>query len=139
MKRYTNSIKLFVKMATVLYVAIFAVNTVLPVLDGDTLNVSLFTVAILILWAVALLSSHGYLKQIEYTDGSRIVYTTILPLFPAAVVRVVEFGWYFFRERSMFRLGVFGIDVFLDVLFVIVILLDKSHYYFEAVEEDQNG
>lgn len=134
--RYTNTLLLFEKIATVLYFIMLAVNLVLPVLSGATLNIHLFTFVMLIIWTIAIVSAHGYLKKIVSTSEDTIVYDTILPIVPATLVRLVEFGWFFIRQRQSFRINVFIADVALDVLFIIILLLDKSHYYYESRKQE---
>lgn len=136
--KYTNSILLFVKIATVIYFVIVLVNLILPVLSDSVLNFNLFTVVMLIIWTVAELSSRGYIKKVVSTVDDKIVYDTVLPVVFPTIVRLAEFGWFFLRHRSEFRIGVFCADVALDIVFVGILLLDKSHYYYEAVESEDS-
>lgn len=137
--RYTKSIKVLQHTATMIFVVLFAVNIVLPVKKDDVINANVFTFATLLLWTVTVLSANGYLKKVDYVHDGKVVYRTFLPVFQVAIVRAIEIGYYFIREREQFRPKVFWIDVVFDVLFVIVLLLDKSRYYYEAVEsEDKN-
>ena len=72
--KYTNSILLFVKIATVIYFVIVLVNLILPVLSGSVLNFNLFTVVMLIIWTVAELSSRGYIKKVVSTVDDKIAH-----------------------------------------------------------------
>lgn len=139
--RYTNTLLLFEKVATILYFIILAVNLILPVVSGATLNINLFTIIMIVIWTITILSAHGYFKRMISTTDDAIVYDTILPIVPATLVRIIEFGWYFLRQRQSFRINVFVADVVLDIAFVIILLLDKSHYYYESrtQEELENG
>ena len=85
--KYTNSILLFVRIATVIYFAIVLVNLILPVLSGSILNINLFTVVMLIIWTVAELSSRGYIKKVVSTIDDKIFYDTVLPVVFPTIVR----------------------------------------------------
>ena len=139
--KYTNTLLLFEKLATVLYFIMLAVNFVLPVISGATLNIHLFTFIMVILWTVTIISAHGYIKKIVSTSEDSVIYDTILPIVPATLVRIAEFGWFFIRQRQSFRVNIFIADVVLDILFVIILLLDKSHYYYESRKQEdlENG
>lgn len=135
--RYTNTILLFSKIATVIYFLALIINLIFPVLNSSTLNLNVFTFIIAILWTVAILSCHGFIKKVSETVDDKVIYDTIIPIFPATLIRLIEFGWYFLRHRSEFRIGVFIFDVVFDVMLVALLLLDKSHYYFEATESEE--
>lgn len=135
--RYTNTILLFSKIATVIYFLALIINLIFPVLNSSTLNLNVFTIIIAILWTVAILSCHGFIKKVAETVDDKVIYDTIIPIFPATLIRLIEFGWYFLRHRSEFRIGVFIFDVVFDVMLVAFLLLDKSHYYFEATESEE--
>lgn len=132
--RYTNSIMLFTRIATVWYAAIVILNLVVPVLNGTFLNFNLFSVIILIIWTVAILSAHGIIKRLVSTLDDKIVYDTVLPIFLPTLVRLGELAWMYFRHKQSFNKTVFLIEIAADIVFIIILLLDKSRYYYEAEE-----
>lgn len=137
--RYTNSIMVFVRIATIWYFVIVALNLIVPLLDGKSLNVNLFSVLMIVIWTVAILSANGFIKRVASKSDESIVYDTILPIMPATIVRIVEFGWMFFRHHATFKPKVFFIEVVFDVIFIVILLLDKTHYYYEAVVEEEEN
>lgn len=136
--KYTNSILLFSRIATVFYFILLIINLAIPVLSGSSLNVNIFTFIMIIIWTIAILSEHGIFKKVVSTEDGKIIYDTILPILPPTVVRIVEFGWMFFRHRSEFRVGVFFIDVAIDIIFIIILFFDKMRYYYEAEESESD-
>lgn len=136
--KYSNTLMRLTHLATVLYAIIVLINVVLPVMSTEKLNVSLFTIAIIICWTIAVLSANGYIKQVAERMDDCIVYDTIIPLFPATFIRVVQLAWYFLRHRENFKIGIFILDVIFDIVFVAILFADKSNYYYMSVEEDKD-
>lgn len=136
MTKYTKSIMLFTKIATVVYAISCIINLFLPVLKLKTVNLNVFTFLIIGVWGVAILSCHGIFKKVvAHVDGV-ITYNTIIPVFPITIIRIVELGWIFIKHRSDFKGVNFLIAIAFDVVLIVILLLDKSHYYYEAVESE---
>lgn len=136
--RYTNSILLFSRIATAFYFVLLIVNLVVPVLSESSFNVNIFTIIMMIIWTIAILSEHGIFKRVVSKEDGKIIYDTILPILPPTLIRIIEFGWMFLRHRGTFRIGVFFTDVALDIIFIIILIFDKMRYYYEAEESESN-
>lgn len=135
--KYTNSIMIFVRTATVWYFILIALNLIVPVLDNSRLNFNVFSIIMVVIWTITILSAHGFIKRVASTSDESIIYDTILPIMPVTVIRIIEFGWMFFRHRDTFNKKVFLIEILFDIAFIVILLLDKSNYYYEAVEEEK--
>lgn len=137
--RYTKTILLLTRIATALFAVMMAINFIVPVLSTKTLNVNIFTILMCVCWTFTILSANGFFKKIVSNIDGEIIYDTIIPIMPATLIRLVELGWFYLKHRSDFKIGVFLIDVILDVVFVVILLADKSNYYYMSVEEDEDA
>ena len=89
------------------------------------------------IWIKGFLGSLGVVKVFlsEDEDGV-IVYDTPVPFLGVGIVRVVEVVYYIVLRRLSINWSVLGGLVLVDVLYTVVLLFDKSSYYYVSMRED---
>ena len=95
---------------------------------------SFFNMAESIIDVYALAANLGFIKNIaeEFADG-RVIYDVPVPILPVGIVRVVE-AFYVCLLHTI-NLRSFIVLVATDALYLALLLIDKSSYYYESVKE----
>ena len=125
------------RISTFLCIAIIVCNLFLPLYSNKVVNVNLFEFIIIGLWIFGTISHHGYfLQQTSHNEDGVITYESRLPIVQIGLVRIFQIIYYLIRKVKISWV-VLLILIALDVIYIAFILLDKSNYYYETKEEDE--
>ena len=141
MELENKSMLFFLKLSVVLYVCIALVNTFTSMDKSRLLGFSIFGLIASGIWSLGLLSSLGIIKHVETTEDGKTIYKTSIPIGKIGVLRIAEVFYYVMFHKSTFNLTVFLVTLALDVLYVLILLFDKSRYYYESIDienEEEN-
>lgn len=135
-KKARKPVQIFLQLSKIVFVLIVVVNLILTVNTKHVFGFSLFNFIALLIWTYGFISSLGFIKTVasEEEDGS-IIYETRLPFLWVAVVRLAQLGYYQFLSKADMNFIYFIILVVLDSLYTILLLIDKSSYYYISLEE----
>jgi hypothetical protein len=106
------------------FVVLLVLNFVLPILSPTGIGIgSIFQ------WAIVLIHFYGLLNGLGQILGQKV------PLVAVALVRIAQVVWYQLIPIGFTSLNwpIFTIVLIIDFLFVLVLYLDKSRYYYEAM------
>ena len=137
MRRKSN-VRVFLLLIRIVYAFMMAANFLLPVTKGSGVIIHVLRMFHIVFWTYGMLGSHGYFKRIvsESEDGE-IIYDTPVPIAQVGIVRSMEFLILFIFNRSVFLYKNFLCLLALDILFLVLLLLDKSSGYYVSVKEDE--
>lgn len=130
-----KSLRFMMRMSVVLFIVTLICNIVLPVF-GRFLHPDVFNIVIEVCWTYGMLSSLGYFKKPVLKEGKRVEYETTIPVVPIGMIRVIQLVYHLFLKKSSLSVGLFIALVVIDVIYVFILLLDKSSYYYESVERE---
>lgn len=137
-KRRMKPVQVLLALADIMFIAVCVANVILPVLHTKNLGLDLFHFIIIIFHVYAALGCHGYVKKISMLEDDVIIYDTTIPLLQVTVVRILELIYHYFRHWKDLNLRNFIILVILDVLYFLILLLDKGKYYYESRAMEEN-
>ena len=122
-----------VYIARVLFLIIVVFNFALPLYSTKRFNTFILQFVIEGLWLYGILSQSGYFKIPVSDDLDNTVhYEFNIPFLAVGLLRIVETGYFYLTKRDVMNWKVFLTLVVMDVVFTALLLVDKSHYYFES-------
>ena len=136
MKRKSMSVLQIISF--IIFGVIVIVNSTLSIRSRDGgYGTCLLNLVVICIWIKGFLGSLGVVKVFlsEDEDGV-IVYDTPVPFIGVGIVRVVEVVYYIVLRRLSVNWSVLGGLVLVDVLYTVVLLFDKSSYYYVSMRED---
>lgn len=139
----TGTMQIFLILSKIIFFGLLIANAILPVVSTKQTGIGFWQIVISFIWTYGFLSSLGLIKKIVSQDeDGKIEYATTIPFLPVGVVRVLQFGWIIWRARSVFLPKNFIVLIALDVVYTVILLLDKSSYCYESVTgvgDDEDG
>ena len=133
MKRKSMSVLQIISF--IIFGVIVIVNSTLSIRSRDGgYGTCLLNLVVIGIWIKGFLGSLGVVKVFlsEDEDGV-IVYDTPVPFLGVGIVEVV---YYIVLRRLSINWSVLGGLVLVDVLYTVVLLFDKSSYYYVSMRED---
>lgn len=136
MKRKSMSVLQIISF--VIFGAIVIANFILSIRQRDGIcGVCMLNVIVEVIWMKGFLGSLGIVKTFlsEDEDGV-IIYDTPVPFLWVGIIRLAEIFYYIVLRRIAVNWQVFGCLVVLDVLYTVILLFDKSSYYYVSVKQE---
>lgn len=131
MNKYEKSILFIPQVLKALYVIILGVNLFMPISSDGKWGFSLFQIAACIIHFIGLLAGIGYLivSTHEFRDGAELFeQRTSLPIMLIGILRVFQFAYYFMLKQAKINWVRFSVLIVIDVIYVMILLLDKARY-----------
>ena len=130
---YNNKRMVFFFYVSCIVFTIIAIsNLLLPLCNGAWLHPDFFQIGLILVWLYGMLCSLGYFKREVYSDNKDTVqYEIYVPIVPIGFLRVGQALFYVLTKKNI-DLTVLCILIVLDLLYIVLILMDKSNYYYEC-------
>lgn len=136
-KKRNNTLQIFLLFSKILILVEIFANLVLSVNTEKKLGLGIFSVLIVIFWLYGFLGSLGYLKKtVSEDEDGVIVFDTPIPIIQIGILRILQFGYFMWRKRTVFNYRVFIVLIAIDVVYLIALLLDKGSYYYMSISEE---
>ena len=132
-----KSIPILLLISFIIFGCIAVANAILSIAGKSIVKPCFINWIILCIWVYGLLASLGFVKKYlsENEDGV-IEYDTPIPFLPVGILRILEYMYYAWLRRMTINYKVFALLIALDVMYTIILLLDKSNNYYVSEEED---
>lgn len=133
---YEKSLKLFLHVSKIIFVILTAINIALPIVKTRAFIIIVCKIIIISVWGYACLSSLGYCKKVisEKDYAGRVRYETSVPFLPIAFLRIFEAFYLFVFRSGEVNWKNLAICIIADVVYLLLLLIDKSRYYYESAE-----
>lgn len=119
-------------LSRIFYLVIVIANVVISV--KYEFNI-VFNLLVVLGWATGFLSSQGYGCRFVSKIEGKSIYEIKVPIVLIGVLRILQLLLsYFFKWKIQFPL--YLILVALDIVYIIFLVLDNSHYYFELGDDE---
>ena len=112
------------------FVIVFC-NLAFPLYDGQYFKFIPLQLLLIGFWLYGLACHLGYFKVQTSIENGRKVFEPNVPIVQIAVCRILEIAYFLLAKKKIVNWKVFVILVFMDVLYIAFILLDKAAYYYE--------
>lgn len=126
MNKYEANIMVNTFVMKVLYCIIVVVNLALPFYKNWEWHFSILQLVAVIIWFFGLLGGLGYFNQAT-------------PILQIGILRIFQLGAYFLFKRAIINWVIIIVFLALDVFFLLFLLFDKSNYYYEIVEVEEDA
>lgn len=137
--KYEKSLMFKPAFIRFLWIVIVALNWVLPLRQDYVWNFSLFRVIITIIWTYGMLTATGVLcVNTHVRENGMILYeqNTSAVITSLGIMRILQVVYYALLRRTTVSWTIFIVLTVLDVVYLLIIILDKSSYGY-AVEEKE--
>lgn len=135
-KSASDSILTLSRIITVFCVIGVVCNLFLPLFDGTAVNKISLQFAMAAVWIYGLLCSRGVFKKAssDWSDN-KIEYSTSVPIVHVGVLRIIEAVWFAAVHGGEIIWIRYGILAVLDVVYIVLMLVDKMNYYYVGIRE----
>lgn len=131
-----KSLNIFMLLSKILFVLIIISNVFSPVYNVSSTVRNIIHFLVILFWIKGLLGCLGYLKKVvAREENGTIRYEVSVPFLPVFILRIIEALYGVLRKAISINLIWFGLCLFLDTVFLFVLLFNKSNYYYESIEE----
>ena len=129
----------FLTFSKIIYTIVVLFNLFVPLFDAKLgVNVNVFQIAVIVIWTYGMLCSLGYFKKVVSKSNGVCKYEISIPIVPLGIVRILEGMFYAFLSEVVINWKMFIACIAVDVIYLLLILMDKSNYYYMSVEEEDN-
>jgi hypothetical protein len=126
--KYEKSLMFNVELMKIIFYVLAALNLLLPLFQPISLGItSAFQ------WFIIAAHAYGLAHGLGVFEGQKT------PIIQVGLLRIVEVAWYRYISGSHINWLIFVVLLFVDVLFVAVLLLDKNTYAYEKVSKEPNA
>ena len=120
--KYERAILFNLTLIKCVFIVIVLFNMFLPLYYPARLGItSVFQ------WIVVAVHLYGML------NGVGVFIKQNIPIVQIVIVRILETLWYVFMPWASFNWAPYAIVLFLDVVFIFILLMDKATYKYEKV------
>lgn len=130
-------VQIFSILARILF-GMVAVSNIWFSVSKEISHINVFSLAIIVVWGYGILGNLGIIKSIvaEDEDGV-IVYDTPVPFLQVGIIRILQFAYARWKYADSLQYGIFIGLVIMDCILTLLLLLDKSNYYYVSIKEDE--
>ena len=130
-----KSLRFMMRLSVFMFVITLLLNVIAPI-QNRIFHPDFFNLLVIGFWIYGLLSSLGYFKKPVLKEGNRTEYITAIPIVQIGLVRLVQALWHWFVMHGDIQIGWFIALIVIDIAYIMILLLDKSSYYYESVERE---
>lgn len=118
------------------FVVVFC-NLAFPLYNNAYFKVIPLQLLLIVFWLYGLLGHLGYFKTQIAKEDDKIIYEPNTPILQIAFCRIVEIAYFLIAKKDVVNWKVFAVLVFMDIIYIAFMLLDKSAYYYEMDASDE--
>lgn len=142
MNRYEKSILFKLNVAKVLYVIVAIVNLAMPLYNDLKWTFSIFQLIVCVIWLFGMLAAIGiFCTNTHEIKGDVVIYeqNTSPVIIALGICRIIEAFYYYVFHQDEINWIAYGILIFIDLFYLIFILIDKANYEYarQLVDTDE--
>lgn len=139
MKTQNNGmLKFFLMLSKALFVVVALCNLMLPITAKSWCHPHITQVVLVLVWFYGFLCSLGYFNNSITKEQDGIVVREIsVPIIQIGIFRICQIIFFLLRGSEL-DWKMYFVCIGLDLFYLVLILVDKSNYYYISIAEGEN-
>ena len=123
-----------------IWFALVALNWILPLDKDFSWHFSLFRIVVTIIWTYGMLTATGHMCiNTHVHENGMILYeqNTSIIIIGIGICRIIQSVFYLVFRQGVINWSIMALLIVFDVVYLLIIILDKSSYGYALEEEEK--